>query len=289
MQRVGYASRASAGKVILLLAPGLNDPFFAQLCDRIIAGISGQGIKAVVGSAPVGGVQEYEYVANMINLGVAGVVFVSASNTVEGLDPSAHRLLVSRGIPFICINGSFSDTPAPTLSTNDMLASELAVDHLWGLGHRRIGLIAGPRGNRPSDRRVAGFRAALKRRGSDDGYVVHHEYSIEGGTSATAGLLEHHVTAIIGASDDIALGAIRGIYRHGLRVPEDISVIGYDDAHPLEFTNPPLTTIRQPQDRLAAAAVPLLQRILEGRQADTQELLFDPDLIIRGSTGAAPQ
>jgi DNA-binding LacI/PurR family transcriptional regulator len=274
---------------VLLLTPDLDNPFFAQLCARIVGGASSQGLQAVVASAPAGGTQEYGCVASMANLGIAGVVFVSTSNTVVGADLSVPELLLSRDIPFVCINGSFPDTPMPSLSTNDAVASELAVDHLWTLGHRRIGLIAGPRGNRPSDRRVAGFCAALKRRGAEDGVIVHHEYSVEGGSSAAVAVLDRGVTGIIGASDDIALGAVRAISRRGLRVPDDVSVIGYDDVHPLEFTDPPLTTVRQPIDRLAAASVRMLQRLIQRRQADAQELLFDPDLIIRGSTGPPPR
>ncbi|WP_270886579.1 LacI family DNA-binding transcriptional regulator [Pedococcus sp. 5OH_020] len=289
MQQLGYSSRATTSKVVLLLTPDLDNPFFAQLCARIVAGASSQGLQAVVGSAPSGGSQEYECVASMVNLGVVGVVFVSTSNTIVGADPSVPNLLLARNIPFLCINGSFPDTPMPALATNDAVASELAVDHLWSLGHRKIGLIAGPRGNRPSDRRVAGFSAALKRRGGEGGVIVHHEYSVEGGSSAAASVLDAGVTAIIGASDDIALGAVRSISRRGLRVPDDVSVIGFDDVHPLEFTNPPLTTVRQPIDRLAAASVRILQRLIQRRHADSQELLFDPDLIIRASTGRARQ
>lgn len=287
MQRVGYLSRATTSKVILLLTPDLDGPFFARLCARIATGASSQGLQAVVASAPAGGTQEYECVASMANLGIAGVVFVSTSNTVVGADPSVPDLLVSRHIPFVCINGSFPDSPMPSLATNDAVASELAVDHLWTLGHRRIGLIAGPRGNRPSDRRVAGFCAALKRRGAEDGFIVHHEYSVEGGSSAAGAVLDRGITGIIGASDDIALGAVRAISRRGLRVPDDVSVIGFDDVHPLDFTDPPLTTVRQPIDRLAETTVRILQRLIQGRHADSQELLFDPDLIIRGSTGPA--
>ena len=178
----------------------------------------------------------------------------------------------------------FAGIGAPTLSTNDRLAAELAVDHLWGLGHRRIGLIAGPTGNRPSDLREEGFRAALTAHGSDADLVVRHEYSIEGGVAAATQLLARDVSAIVAASDEMALGAIKAGRREGLVVPDDLSVVGYDDSFPLEFMDPPLTTVRQPIDRLAQALVPVMTRLVQGRPVVPGELLFDPELVIRGST-----
>lgn len=286
MRRVGY-SRGTLGNLVLLVTPGLVDPFFAVLSDRIAAALGLQGLRAVVCSAPVGGVQELEFVSAMADAGMVGAIFVSASNTLEDADPAVHRLLQARRIPFIGVNGAFEGVDAPTLSTNDVLAAELAVDHLWSLGHRRIGLIAGPIGNRPSDRRQQGFLDAIRSRGGslDDGLVVRHEYSIEGGMTAAGRLLEQEgATAIVAASDEIALGAIRAARRLGLDVPRDVSVIGYDDTLPLEFLDPPLTTVRQPLSRLAQAIVPVLLRQIQGRPVDSGELLFDPELIIRAST-----
>jgi LacI family transcriptional regulator, repressor for deo operon, udp, cdd, tsx, nupC, and nupG len=285
---LGYRSRSATGKIVLLIAPGLDNPFFARLCDRITAGLGAQGLLGVVASAPVGGVQEHEYIASMVDVGIVGAVFVAASNTLLDAHPSAHRLLISRGVPFVCINGPFADADAPVLTTNDARAAELSVEHLWKLGHRRIGLLAGPHGNRVSDRRVAGFHEAMAQRVGSDPVVVHTEYSIEGGATAARTALDKGVSAVVGASDGIALGALRTFARSGRRVPEDISVVGYDDAHPLEFVDPPLTTVRQPIERLAEATVPLLQRLTYGQRVDASELLFDPDLIIRGSTGPAP-
>ena len=116
----------------------------------------------------------------------------------------------------------------------------------------------GTRGDRPSDLREAGFRAALAARGGDPELIVRHEYSIEGGVAAATQLLARDVSAIVAASDEMALGTVKAGRRAGLAVPDDLSVVGYDDAFPLEFMNPPLTTVRQPIDRLAQAIVPVV-------------------------------
>lgn len=283
VRRTGYA-RASLGNLVLLITPGLEDPFFAQLSGRISAALGSQGFRAVIAPTPVGSSQELEFVAAMADAGMVAAVFASSSNTLIDADLSVPRVLERRRIPFVCINGPFAGMRAPTLSTNDHLAAEVAVDHLWRTGHRRIGLIAGPVGNRPSDLREAGFRAALQARGADAHPVIRHEYSIEGGVAAATQLLQQDVTAIVAASDEMALGAIKAGRRGGLSVPEDLSVIGYDDAFPLEFMDPPLTTVRQPIDRLAQALVPVVTRLVQGRPVDAGELLFDPELVVRGST-----
>lgn len=287
LRAVGYA-RSNVGNVVLLVTPGLDEPFFARTSERITTALGMHGLRGVVCSAPVGGSQELEHVSAMVDAGIVAAVFVSASNTLDGADPGVHRLLSREHVPFVCINGAFEEADAPVLSTNDALASELAVEHLWGLGHRRIGLIAGPRGNRPSDRRVGGFLGAMTQRGAraDDAPVVRHAYSIEGGVSAAATLLEGSPapTAIVAASDEMALGAIRTARRAGLSVPGDVSIVGYDDALPLDFIDPPLTSVRQPVDRLAAAVAPIVLAQVRGRHPDASELMFDPELIVRAST-----
>ncbi|WP_369375625.1 LacI family DNA-binding transcriptional regulator [Promicromonospora sp. Populi] len=304
LRTVGYA-RTNVSNVVLLVTPGLDEPFFARTSERIMSALGMHGLRGVVCSAPVGGTQELDLVSAMVDAGIVATIFVSASNTLEGADPGVHRLLTREHIPFVCINGAFDQADAPVLSTNDALASQLAVEHLWGLGHRRIGLIAGPTGNRPSDRRVAGFRETMAALGAGTGDgtgdgtvdaavyapVVRIAYSMEGGVSAATTLLgaAEPPTAIIAASDEMALGAIRAARRAGLSIPGDLSVVGYDDALPLDFVDPPLTSVRQPVDRLAAAVAPIVLAQVRGRHPDATELMFDPELIVRASTAPAPR
>jgi DNA-binding LacI/PurR family transcriptional regulator len=282
MRRVGY-TRGTTGDLVALVVPGLVDPFFGLISEQLGLALSPLGMRALVCSAPAGSVQEFEFISSLSEAGIVGAVFVSASNTLEGADTSAVRLLEKRRTPFVCINGGFAGVASPTLSTNDELAAEISVEHLWDLGHRRIGLIAGPVGNRPSDRRVRGFERAMKKRGGTPAVVRSH-YSIEGGYSAATQLIGDGVTAVVAASDDMALGTIRAARWLGLRVPDDLSVVGYDDAYPFEFVDPPLTTVRQPIDRLAKAVAPILSRLVHGERMADGELLFDPELIPRSST-----
>lgn len=290
MAELGY-ERSTRGQIVAVITPWLSNPFFTDVAELIEAALAPHGLKGVICPALPGGIQEREFVVALAEHGVAAVVFLSASNTLDDADPETCDVLAARRIPFIGVNGGFDGHEMPVLSTDDRMSAELAVDHLWALGHRRIGLASGPAGNRPADRRVAGFRAALERRGVEDtgSLVVRQHYTVEGGQSATAELLGRGVTAVVAASDFMALGAIRAVRREGLRVPGDVSVVGHDGSMIMEFVDPPLTTVRQPIDRLAKEVARSVVALVSNREVPKGELLFTPELVVRGSTAPPPR
>src|SRR5690606_33196706 len=124
-------------------------------------------------------------------------------------------------------------------------------------GHRRIGLAVGPRRYLPSIDFLAGYRQGVAETGQADELVSETLYGIEGGHAAAVQLLARGVTGIVCGSDLMALGAMRAVREAGLHVPADVSVIGFDDAAPNAYVHPPLTSIRQPFESMAAAAVQL--------------------------------
>ena len=117
--------------------------------------------------------------------------------------------------------------------------------------------------------------------------VERTRFSLEGGHAAASRLLGRGVTAIICASDPLALGAIRAARRAGLSVPGDVSVVGYDDSAFMSCTDPPLTTVRQPIEAIGRAAVEMLAGQIEGSSVSADELFFEPEIVARGSTAAA--
>jgi DNA-binding LacI/PurR family transcriptional regulator len=138
---------------------------------------------------------------------------------------------------------------------------------------------------------AAGPVAAGDVAAGDDGApppVEHALFSLEGGQAATTRLLRHGVTGVICGSDVLALGAIRAVRRAGLSVPGDVSVVGYDDSAFMNCTDPPLTTVRQPIEAMGKAAVALLVSQIENMAVYPEELLFEPELVVRGSTGRGP-
>lgn len=283
LRKAGY-ERQLKGELVLLLVPGVAEQIFADLCEAIENEIAPYGLRAVI--CP-GTQRERDYVEAMIDAGIAAVVFLSSSNTMRNTDPVARQLLQSRGIPFLCVNGGFADIPSPVFSTDDWRAAEVAVAHLYDLGHRRIGMCAGPVGNTPADRRVEGFVQAMDRRDlpNSDDFVVRQYYNIEGGRHSAEALLQMGVTAIVASSDDMALGAMRAIQRNGLKVPADISVIGYNDSYMLDFTDPPLTSVRQPVERIAENTTRAIVALTGNRELPLTEVLIEPEIRLRGSTG----
>ncbi|WP_265520811.1 LacI family DNA-binding transcriptional regulator [Oerskovia flava] len=282
--------RRSRGDHVAILTPNITNPLFAELCERIEERLARHGLRTLVCPVFPGTDQEMVYVESLLRIGVAGAIFLSSSNTIKSSDRTPYRLLQERGVPFVCMNGGFDDVSAPVFSTDDLLAAELAVDHVVTLGHTRIGMAAGPEGNTPADRRVEGFLRATARRGmpKKDVPFVRTSYSAEGGQRAAEQFLAQGVTALVASSDEMALGMMRAVKRQGLTTPTDVSVVGYDDSRLLEYVDPPLTTVRQPVQRLATEIARAVTALVDGREVEVGEMFFDPELVVRASTSTAP-
>jgi DNA-binding LacI/PurR family transcriptional regulator len=220
---------------------------------------------------------------------VSGVVF-AGGHYAEADAPHAHyERLLQRRLPVVLFNAAVEHLGYPQVSTDDAVAVEQAYGHLTSLGHERIGMIVGPQDHIPTRRKLAAYAEMVAK---DGGSVVpemieHAMFALEGGHAAATRLLRHGVTGIICASDPLALGAIRAVRRAGLSVPDDVSVVGFDDSAFMNCTDPPLTTVRQPIEALGRAAVTLLVNQIEGANVADDELLFEPELVVRGSTGPA--
>lgn len=168
----------------------------------------------------------------------------------------------------------------------------LAVTHLAALGHTRIGLAVGPKRFVPVLRKIEGFTAGMQDRlgltaDEAEGLIQHSLYTLEGGQAAASALIAQGCTAVVCASDMMALGAIRAARQAGLEVPGDVSVVGFDDSPLIAFTDPPLTTIRKPVTAMGQAAVRALLEEIGGTPAPHSEFVFMPELVVRGSTSGA--
>lgn len=266
----------------------LENPIFPLLAQAIERALPSLGYSALLSTRQPGLAAERGSVELLQEHGVAGIVFVSGIHSDALADHEHYYKLREQGMPLSFINGHIPDFDATFVAADDAAAMDLAVRHLLALGHRHIGLATGATRYTPSARKVAGFQQAMHRHGpTAAAEETIGDYSIEGGRAAAVDLIQRGCTAIIAASDFTALGAIRGARSLDLDVPHDISVIGYDGSPIMAFTDPPLTTIRQPVEDLAAAAVRSLIEEIEGTTRRHVELLFQPELIVRGSTGSA--
>lgn len=266
---------------IVALVPNLANPFFAQILS---------GIASVLGPAGY-------------NLLVADTSADGAGRLLDYAEPSrADGLIVLDGaLPAAALTGRVPlveacewvpGLSAPRVKIDNRAAAGLAVDHLADLGHRRIGHVAGPPGNVLSIARLGGFRDRLLARGLPlDGAAVYQgDFSLDSGRAAAAEWLaqppEERPTAVFLASDAMACGFIAEVQRHGLSVPRDLSVIGFDDIELVSHVWPPLTTIRQPRRLIGRAAAERLLRRLETRDTEDDDTILPVELVVRGSTAA---
>lgn len=272
-----------------LVVPDLQNPIFPAFVESVSAGLVKQGLMPVLCTRTTDGVSEANYIKLLMDHDVAGIIFIGSSSADAG--PEYSRELRERGIPIVLINEADSNEGIRRVSVDDAAAVDQALDHLASLGHTRIGMVLGPVGHIPSARKLGAYVAHCERHGVESGawreLVVHTGFSIEDGRAATTRLLAPGVicTALICASDALALGAVRAAHRLGLSVPGDLSVIGFDDSPYMIATDPPLTTIRQPVRAIAAAAAESLKTQMSGHAVLGEETLYEPELIVRASTG----
>jgi len=201
--------------------------------------------------------------------------------------------LRGQGVPYVLLGGFSPKVKAPFVSPDDRAAMHLAVTHLASLGHTRIGLAVGPKRFVPVLRKIEGFQQAMEARlglapEESEELIQHSLYTLEGGQAAAGALIGLGCTAVVCASDMMALGAIRAARGRDLNVPRDVSVVGFDDSPLIAFTDPPLTTIRQPVQAMGQAAVRTLLEEIGGTPAPHSEFVFMPELVVRGSTAAGP-
>jgi DNA-binding LacI/PurR family transcriptional regulator len=281
--------RVRRGRMIGLVVPELQNPIFPALADVVGGALAQRGFNAVL-CTRTGGISEAEYVDMLLDRQVSGMVFAGGQYAEADAPHDHYERLLKLRLPVVLVNAAAENLPFPRVSTDDAVAVEQAFAHLTSLGHERIGLILGPPDHVPSRRKFAAYEAVLAHAGraSTPAFVERTMFSLEGGQAAATRLIAQQVTGIICASDPLALGAMRAVRRAGLSVPGDVSVVGYDDSALMNYTDPPLTTVRQPIEAIGRAAVAMLSSQIEGAEVAAEELFFDPELVARGSTAAAP-
>ncbi|GGP43223.1 LacI family DNA-binding transcriptional regulator [Saccharothrix coeruleofusca] len=272
--------------LIGLIIPELSNPIFPVFAQVIEQVLTRDGYTPVLCTQTPGGSSEDQLTEMLVDRGVNGIVFVAGLHADTTADMDRYVKLAGRGVPFVMVNGYTDRVSAPFVSVDVRAAVRLAVTHLVELGHERIGLALGPRRYVPTQRMVEGL--ALVRPQAAD-LVEHSLFSVEGGQAAAAKLLDRGCTAIVCGSDLMAFGAIRAARQRGLHVPRDVSVVGFDDSPLIVFADPPLTTLRQPVDAMGQAAVHALLEEIGGTPAPHAEFVFQPELVVRGSTGARPR
>jgi DNA-binding LacI/PurR family transcriptional regulator len=282
--------RGERARLVGLFLPELQNPIFPAFGEVVGGGLAQNGYTPVLCTVTGGGITEADYVDLLLQQHVSGVVFVAGAYTQADAPHEHYTRLRDLRLPTVLVNAPVGDLGFATVSTDDGIAVELAWNHLVQLGHRDIGVVLGPADHIPSRRKLEAAHRMARTTGVPlpPERVVHSHYSLEAGQAATARLLTTGVTAVICASDPMALGAIRAVRRAGRGVPADVSVVGFDDSALMNSVDPPLTTVRQPIEPMGRMVIELLVGQLSGSAAPPDEYLFEPELVVRGSTAPPP-
>ena len=280
----------SAGRTGLVgvLVPLVYPAYFSGILAGAAEALSERDFQIVL--SPTGGEHDREVsIVDRLHGLTDGAMIILPEESSEELE----RLLDS-GFRFVVLDPLMPlDERIPSVSAAHMSGADQAMKHLLDLGHRRVGQITGPRGWVATEDRRRGYRAALAAAGILPDPTLAREASpeIDPGRAAAEQLLDlpEPPTAIFAFNDNIAIGAIQAARARGLRVPEELSVVGFDDVEYATIVTPALTTVRQPLAEMGRTGVSLLMRLLEGQRFETLHVELATRLVVRDSTAPPPR
>jgi len=201
--------------------------------------------------------------------------------------PSADILNRYPSIPTVMMDWAPFEGRGDIIQDNALLGGELATQHLIDSGYTRIACIAGPQDKTPARMRLEGYRNAMTKSGLEilPGYVVNGDFEFQGGYNGMVELLalETPPEAVFTSNDAMAVGVYHALYQAGMRIPQQMAVMGYDDIELARYLTPPLSTIHQPKDALGELAIDTLIHRLSDPDASQQTLVLTPELVVRGS------
>jgi LacI family repressor for deo operon, udp, cdd, tsx, nupC, and nupG len=274
--------RARRTKMVLVVVPNIANHFFAEVLRGIDDELVGHGYGIIIGNLDNLPEREARYVDLVFARQVDGVLLLS------GHVPAGNgRTMGEAGLPMASICVEIPGSGLPAVLVDDRAAGESVAAHLLSLGHRRFGYVSGPAGNMSEVGRWGGFRAGMANAGFDpeDTLYWQGDFSLEAGIAAGHAFLDckRQPTAIFAASDHMAIAFMKTVSEAGIRVPDDVSVVGFDGIEFGAFVTPTLTTIPQPRHELGHTAARMLLGALSGRETGGP-IYVDAPLFVRDST-----
>lgn len=289
-QEMGYMpdeiARGLAGKktnTIGIIVPEIINTFYAEIIDSIEEKLVQEGYSIILGKSNFDKDKEDSYIELFIRKRVDGIIISSHACPCNLLDQ------VRKKMPIVLVDTYEYDMDFDRINVDNMYGAKLAVEHLLQLGHKRIGFISD---NITTAGRLEGYREALSAYGLpvEDSLMQYGETRFEDGgyrRMQTLLRLKEPPTAVFCVNDSIAIGAMRAVSDEGLKVPLDISVIGFDDIRVSAFLNTPLTTVRQPKGEIGnMAASMILQKLKGNKSSFVQHITLKPELVVRKTTAA---
>lgn len=279
--------RGGETHTIGLVVPDNANPFFAEV-SRVVEDVGFErGYSVILCNTGDDMERERAYIDVLIAKQVDGIIFIAAGDHHE------HLLeLTGERVPLVLADRDVGQSAADLVLVNNEHGGYDATRHLLDLGHRRIACITGPSEATPSADRVKGYQRALCEANvkMEEALVEPGDFRYQGGEEAASRLLKlgRPPSAIFACNDLMAIGALRAIRTAGLHVPQDISLVGYDDIPLASAVSPALTTVAQPVERLATISTELLlSRIEEGTKGAPKRIVLDTELVVRDSCAPA--
>lgn len=274
---IARALKRRETRILGLLVTDIGNPFYPAVARAVEAAADERGYGIVLVNGGDDPEREIRHLELLLERRVDGLI-VASSRVTRRHAARLRRL----PIPIVLVNTT-AGTGVPAVLTANRRGGAMAARHLVELGHRRIGYIGAPAEHPAVGLRQRGVADALP--AGSFPIVVTGDGGVDGGEAAVDALLREGATGIVGFNDLTAIGALRGLRRAGAAVPADVSVVGFDDIEMASWTDPPLTTVRQPTDQLGSWAVARLVDALHGAVPSRERLLLEPELVVRGSTG----
>ena len=276
----GLASRRT--RTIGVLLNDLRNPFFAEMMDGIASAADELDYRLLIGTGRRKADGERRAVDSFFEHRADGLLLVSPRL------PLAEVLAIGRSTPTVAVGRPLRDAHVDSVTNDDLAGARLAIRHLTELGHRRIAHIDGGRGAGAAARR-RGYVREMERLGLEP-HVVPGEFTDAAGVRAAERLLDGDAlpTAVFAANDLVAAGALDRFEDSGLRVPGDISIVGYDNTFLAALHHMSLTTIDQPRPEIGRLALMTLVERINGVRSDAVHHRVEPSLVVRGTTGPPP-
>ncbi len=284
---VAQGLRTGHTQALAFIVPDLSNPYFAEIVAAAENVAQTYGYILLVFNSHEDADREVSCVRRATSRSVDGILVTHSLQTLQ-----SEVFWKDEDIPIVAVDRVTEYDEYPVCTVDNLRAGQLATNHLVELGHPRVAHIAGPKRMRTAQDRLDGYLHALNEHDLDYRRVIHsgESWGSRDGYDCMLTLLDDATppTAVFASNDRIAIGVLHAIYDRGLRVPDDISVVGMDGIEVSAHLTPPLTTIRQPLDRLAGAAVEVLLRLIRGETMGQRIVLLEPELIVRKSTAPFP-
>ena len=266
-----------------MVIPNNSNPYFAEIIQGVEARSFAAGYNVILCNSNDDPERQAAYLRVLAEKRIDGLIFV-----VTGSDAVVRATLGGINTPLVLLDREVSGVSSDLVEVNHVLGSQMATEHLLELGHPRVACISGPPGLSPSSQRRAGWKDALEKAGVErkESDLARGDFTARGGYLAMQTLLKRRPrpTAVFACNDLMAFGALTAAREAGIAVPQQLSIVGFDDIDLAAFSAPPLTTVAQPKQQIGTVAAELLLDRVGNARADNRQMILDPELRVRAST-----